>query len=176
MLANNVSPPLRRALLDIENAAHRRLEVAGHVGVPALPVRARTVLVGVDFHQRGLARLVRRGRMDVQLAEQPAESQMLLRRDVLVAEEDDDVLGQRPVDLVHRPVGQRLGEIDAIDLRADDRGQLVDADRFIRLRCAGIMPNARAVLAAQRAHWEPPGKIPFTRDGSAGGRERNAQR
>ena len=38
--------------------------------------------------------------MDVQLAEQPAEGEMLLRRDVLVAEEDDEVFGQRPVDFV----------------------------------------------------------------------------
>ena len=40
--------------------------------------------------------------MDVQFAEQPAEGEMLLRRDVLVAEEDDEVLGQRAVDLVER--------------------------------------------------------------------------
>ena len=42
--------------------------------------------------------------MDVQLAEPPAEDEMLLRRDVLVAEEDDQVLGQRAVDFVERAV------------------------------------------------------------------------
>ena len=31
----------RRALLDVEDRAHRRLEVAGHVGVPALAIGAR---------------------------------------------------------------------------------------------------------------------------------------
>ena len=62
---------------------------------------------------------------------------MLLRRDVLIAEEDDDVLGQGPMDFVHRSVGQRFCEIDAIDLRADDRRELVDADRLVGRRFIG---------------------------------------
>jgi len=62
--------------------------------------------------------------MHVQLAEQPAEREMLLRRDVLVAEEDDEVFGERAVDFVERAVRQRLSEIDAADLRADDRVSL----------------------------------------------------
>ena len=52
----------------------------------------------------------------MQLAEQPAEGQMLLRRDVLIAEEDHDVFRERSMDLVHRAVGQRFCEIDAADL------------------------------------------------------------
>src|SRR5436189_2589102 len=48
---------LRRAVLDVEDAAHRRLDVAAHVGVPALAVGARAVLVGVDHHQLGPAGL-----------------------------------------------------------------------------------------------------------------------
>ena len=95
----------RRALPDVEDRAHRRLDVAGHVGVPALAVGARRILVGVDLHQRRLARLVRRGGMDVQLAELAPEGEVLLRRDVLVAEEDDEVFGERAVDLVHLAVG-----------------------------------------------------------------------
>ena len=72
------------------------------------PLARGAVLVGVDDHQLGLARLVRRGGMDVQLAEQPAEGDVLVGRDVLVAEEDDAVLGQRAVDLVLLAVRQRL--------------------------------------------------------------------
>jgi len=59
-------------------------------------------------------------RMDVQVAEQPAERQVLVGRDVLVAEEDDAVLGQRTMDLVVLAVRQRLAEVEAGDLRADN--------------------------------------------------------
>src|SRR5262245_15294025 len=88
---------------------------------------------------------------------------MMLRRDVLVAKEDDDIFRKRPVNFVDRAVGQRLGEVDALDLSPDDRGQLVDADRLVRLRRAGVVPNTRAVLSAQRTHEEPPGEIPLSR-------------
>ena len=142
---------LGRAGLDVEDAAHRRLEVAAHVGVPALAVGARAILVGVDDHQLGLARLVRRGGMDVQLAEQPAEGQVLVGRDVLVAEEDDAVLGQRPVQLVVLAVAERLAEVDAVDLRADDRRQLVDGDGLVRRAFVGRVPVAGAGVAAQRS-------------------------
>ena len=46
--------------------------------------------------------------MQVEVAEQAAEGQMLRRRKRLVAEEDDEVLGERAVDLVELPFGQRL--------------------------------------------------------------------
>ena len=67
----------------------------------------------------------------MQLAEQAAEGQVLVGRDVLVAEEDHEVLGERAMDLVHLAVGARiavdeLADVDAGDLRADDRRQLVD--------------------------------------------------
>jgi hypothetical protein len=121
-----------RAGLDVEDAAHRRLEVTTHVGVPALAVGARRVLVGMDDHQLGAAGLMRRRGMDVQLAEQPAERHVLVGRDVLVAEEDDAVLGQRPMQLVLLAVAERRAEVDAGDLRADDRRQLVDGDGLVR--------------------------------------------
>jgi hypothetical protein len=41
---------VRRTLLDVEDASHRRLEIARHVGVPALTIRPRAVLVGINFH------------------------------------------------------------------------------------------------------------------------------
>ncbi len=58
-----------RTLLDIEDAAHWRLEIAGHIAVPAFAIRPRAVPVGEDFHQCRFALFVRRGGMDVQLAE-----------------------------------------------------------------------------------------------------------
>ena len=85
--------------------------------------------------------------MNVQVAEPAAEGQMLVRRDVLVAEEDHEVFGERAMDFVHRPVRQRACQIDAGNLRADDRGQLLDADGLIGLALAGDMPVARSLLA-----------------------------
>jgi hypothetical protein len=43
--------------------------------------------------------------MHVQFSEEATEREMLLRRDVLVAKKYDDVLGQRPMDFVHRAIG-----------------------------------------------------------------------
>src|SRR5882757_4740598 len=82
---------------------------------------------------------------------------MLLGANVLVAEEDDEVFGQRAMDLVHlavRPlaVGDEPADIDAGDLRADDRGQFFDRDGFIGLGFAVEMPIAGTLFAGQRAH------------------------
>src|SRR5882672_4703143 len=95
---------------------------------------------------------MRGGGMDMQLAELAAEGEMLLRRDMLVAEEDHEVLGKRAVDFVHRPIGQRAREIDPRYFRADDRGQLFDADRFVGLFLARRMAVARTFFAGERAH------------------------
>jgi hypothetical protein len=89
--------------------------------------------------------------VDVQLAEQPAEGHVLVGRDVLVAEEDDGILGERAMQLVLLAVRQRLGEIDAGDLRADDRRQLVDGDGLVGRSFIGDVPIARAILAGERA-------------------------
>src|SRR3954453_3661252 len=97
------------------------------------------------------------GWMDVQFAELAPEGEMLLRRDVLVAKEDHQVFGQRPMDLVHlavwaRIVRDELAEIDAGNLRADDRGELLDLKRLVRLLLARGMAIARTLLAGERAH------------------------
>src|SRR5215510_12326297 len=102
--------------------------------------------------------------MHVQLAEFPAEGEMLLRRDVLVAEEDHEVFGERAMDLVDLPVGPRLVvdescDVDAGDFRADDRRQLFDGDGLIGLGFPGEMPVARALFAGQRTHGVPLGKF-----------------
>ncbi|MHC2381790.1 hypothetical protein ACVIHA_006188 [Bradyrhizobium liaoningense] len=143
-----------RALPDVKDRAHRRLEIAGHVGMPALAIGARRILVGVDLHQRRIVVLVRRGRMDMQFAELAAEGEMLLRRDVLIAEEDHEVFGKRAMDLVHLPVGAGVAlderaDIDARDFRADDRGELFDRNGFVRRTIVRHVAIARTLLAGE---------------------------
>ncbi len=50
--------------------------------------------------------------MDVQIAEQPAERQVLVLAQMLVAEEDHQILGERAVELVDLPVAERLRQVD----------------------------------------------------------------
>ena len=84
---------------------------------------------------------------------------MLLRRDVLIAEENDDIFGKGPMDFIHCPVRQRLCEIKALDLCADDRGEFVDTDRFINMpivkqhslsRCTIGMKNLFGIIGGRR--------------------------
>ena len=73
---------------------------------------------------------------------------MLLRADVLVAK-NHEIFGERAVDLVHGPVRERAGQIDARYLRADDRGQLLDT----MVSWGGVIgdvPIAGALLAGER--------------------------
>ncbi len=95
------------------------------------------------------------GGMDMQLAELAPEGEMLLRRDVLVAEKDHEIFGKRAMDLVHLAIGGRvafdeIADIDAGNLRADDRRQLLDRDGLVGLglhrRCADS--GVRACLTA----------------------------
>ena len=95
---------------------------------------------------------MRRGRVDMEISEIPAERQVLFLRQRLVAEENDAVLGQGAVDLVHLMVRQRRRQVRTANFRPDDRGQFVDGDCFIRCRVVGGMTIAGAVVAAQRAH------------------------
>ncbi len=146
----------RRALLDVEDRAHRRLLVAGDVGVPALAVGARGILVGIDLHQRRIVALMRRRRMHMQVAELAPEGEMLRRGDVLVAEEDDGIFRERAVDLVHLAVRALLGhepaEIDAGNLRADDGRELLHRNGLVGLFLAGCVAIARPLLAGERGH------------------------
>jgi hypothetical protein len=90
--------------------------------------------------------------MHVQIAELAAEGEMLVGADVLIAEEDHEVFGERAMDLVHLAVGGRIAvdqpaDVDAGNLRADDRRQLLDADGLIGLGLSRGMPIARSLLA-----------------------------
>ncbi len=87
--------------------------------------------------------------MDVQVAEQAAERHVLLGREHLVPEENDEVLGQRAMDLVLLAVRERLAEIDAAQFRADDRRQLVDGDRLVRRAFIRFVADTRAGIGVQ---------------------------
>ena len=65
----------------------------------------------------------------VELAEAAAEGDVLLARDLLVAEQQDAVLEERAVDLVELGVAERLGEIDALDLGAEGVAQRTEGKR-----------------------------------------------
>ena len=60
------------------------------------------------------------------LAEALGQRQQLLRRELLIAEEDHDVLEQGGAQLLDRVVVERLGEIDAEDLGAERAGERAD--------------------------------------------------
>ena len=77
--------------------------------------------LAVVFERRG-------GGVHVELAQLPAEGELSLRSDVLIAEEEDEVLGEGGLDLgpglvVHLP------EVDAAHLGADGRRERFDDDQ-----------------------------------------------
>src|ERR1051326_8124136 len=130
-----------RQLVHVEDAAHGRRRIARDVRVPVLTRDVLAVLVGVDEKDLRMSLHERRRRgMHDELAEEPAERLVLVRREALVAEEDDLVLGERFVDLLERALVERLAEIDAVHFGADDGRQLLHANRLVRhgsLRSSG---------------------------------------
>ena len=65
----------------------------------------------------------------VELAEAAAEVDVLLARDVLVAEQQDAVVEEGTVDLVELGVAERLGEIDTLHLGAEGMAQRTKGKR-----------------------------------------------
>src|SRR5262250_1346739 len=70
--------------------------------------------------------------MDVELAEAPAESLVLIGSEVLIAEEDDPVVDEGVVDPLEGRFVQGRGQIDAVDHGAHVRRELLYADRCWR--------------------------------------------
>ena len=89
-----------------------------------------------DPHQRVRLHLAERcavaADMLVQLAEELAEPFQILRRDLLIAEEQDEMFGDRVVDFLHFEVAERPGEVELGDLRADIGRDWLDANRSVR--------------------------------------------
>ena len=70
-------------------------------------------------------------RVDVQRAELAAERLVLIQGHLLIAKEDHLMVHQRVMDFPERLVAQRLGEVHALDLGADDRADRVHLNCFI---------------------------------------------
>jgi hypothetical protein len=69
--------------------------------------------------------------VNVKPAETPAEFFLLVEIDVLIAEENDEMLGQGVVDFLELLVAEWLAQVDALDLGPDDRGQWLDGDGLV---------------------------------------------
>jgi hypothetical protein len=95
-------------------------------------------------HRRDLGKAVQPldERIDAGLAEAAREGELLLRRDALVAEEDHQVLQQRPAHLRHGLVVHGLRQVQAEDLRPDAAGQRLHLDALV----AGIAGRLDAHL------------------------------
>src|SRR5436190_21316561 len=88
--------------------------------------------------------------MHRQLAEQMPESLVLLMRQALVAEEDDEVFHQRVVHFLELLIAERARQVDAADLGADMRRQLPDLDRLVGHRRFLLDPT-RSTIARKQA-------------------------
>jgi hypothetical protein len=69
--------------------------------------------------------------MNMQRPKASTELLMLLDRHSLIAEEDHQIVHQCVVQFLELLVAERFGEIDAVDLRADDGGKLAHFNRLI---------------------------------------------
>src|SRR6516165_8403265 len=107
----------------VEDRTQRRLFEVGDVRVPGTPEIA-AVILGLfsdldDFRVVGHSadKLV-----DIQAAKAAAESQMLLRCQILIAEKDRLMVEQRPADVGNHGVVERLAQIDPRELGAESSG------------------------------------------------------
>ena len=112
--------PDGRYRVQMKDAAHGRFGVARNVGMPVLAVDAFGLAVRMDGQDLGMAVGPGNIGMDVQVAEVAAEPLLLLQVDPLVAEEQDLVLCQRRMQILHLPVTERTGQVDAGNLGAYD--------------------------------------------------------
>jgi hypothetical protein len=104
--------------------------------MPGLACNALGVLVGLDDQDLGMLGQALGGvRMNVQLAEARAEGLVLLDRELLVTEEDDEVFHRGAMDLFELMTAQLLAEIDAGNLRTDCRSGLAHHDRLVGHCC-----------------------------------------
>jgi len=141
---------------DVEHRAERRLGVAGHIRVPAFARDIARILVGLDRQDFGIAlrlALLRRRVIGVlmQRAEITAEALVVLARQLLVAEDEHEMIGESLLHLGKLGLAERLRQIDALDLRADDRRQRIDADELVfalrlRARDPRVSPAGHDVL------------------------------
>jgi hypothetical protein len=123
------------------NAAQQRTERGHrrerHVGVPEMAsvLGGRRLAVRLwdvgDQQQLGIVGMAvtRQALVPVELAEAAAEGDVLLARDLLVAEQQGAALEEGAVDLVELGIAERLAEIDALDLGAQGMAQRTEGGR-----------------------------------------------
>ena len=114
------------------------------VGVPAATDIAGLLRLLADLGDRRIIGHMRKEAVDVDRPKALGHRNVLLRREVLVAEEHDAVFAERAADLAERLVADRLPEIDAADLRTDIGRRRHDLDVLI---VHAILPAASAAAA-----------------------------
>src|SRR5262249_55889099 len=92
----------------------------------------------------------------VDLAEPLGEGDLLLGRDGLLAEEDDEVLEPGGLDLLERRIVQ-VGEVDAADLGTQRPGEGLYFDATIGAHGPLLHPDERELckMTAGRSMWSP---------------------
>src|SRR3981189_3308525 len=108
-------------------AQGRRFEIA-NVGVPAAAEIALLLRLLANLDDLRVLRHPFDEIVDLELAKAMPEGEMLLRGQVLVLKEDDEVLEQGRADLGDNRFGQRLRKVDARDLGAKRAGDPIDVD------------------------------------------------
>ena len=118
--------------MHVEDRAQRGFFVAGHVAVPVFSGHMLRRLVSLDHQDFRMAgQLLRRVRMNVQLAKAPPERLVLLHRHGLIAEEDDEIFHQCVVNLLKLLVAQIPGEVHSENLCADHGIEFAHFDRLV---------------------------------------------
>src|SRR5271166_5897574 len=121
----------RRHGVEVQNAAQRRLLVAGDVGMPIFPSDALGIGVSMDGQNLGMSLRTRRVRVNVQVSKIAAERLVRFHVERLIAKEQNLMLRQRLVQLLELAVAERLGERQAVDLGANARRDRRDVDGFV---------------------------------------------
>ena len=90
--------------------------------MPVFAGDARRVFVRLDNENLGMPfKDSERGRMDVEWTEAPAQSFVLIGRQILLSEEDDEMVEQVAADFFNLLIAQRGRQIDSFEFRTNDR-------------------------------------------------------
>ena len=113
MSANRVSPPTSgtstaRSIDPSDGSCRQVTSLCQKFSVPA------SVLVVLQHHHLGEAPLGRHERVHLEVAEVAAEGDVLVGRDVLVAEEQDLVVDEGLLELGEGRVVERLGQVEPV--------------------------------------------------------------
>jgi hypothetical protein len=73
--------------------------------------------------------VARQGIVRIELAETAAERDVLLARDLLLAEQQDPAFQECAMDPIELGIGERLGEVDALHFRAEGVGERPQGNR-----------------------------------------------